>query len=250
METLLSHCHTTLSPHQPLLAGLFLAGLLGGFTHCMGMCGPFVLAQSMQPAGRGEGLILRRLSSWALLPYHLGRATTYAALGATAALLSRQIIGTPFQHALMATLLAMAGVVFLMQFFKAFIPAKAGISRRSSRGSRIHGNHMAKYISRLARPFFAAPNGMRGYVLGLMLGLLPCGLVYGALMMVAVTATPLAAAFGMALFALGTLPALWLVSSGGHALQRWKPTLVPALSCSLMALNGLMLIVLAGQSLT
>ena len=64
--------------------GLFLAGLAGSPLHCAPMCGPFVLARAAGrlanvPAGR---LCERqRLLSGALLPYHLGRIGTYAALG-------------------------------------------------------------------------------------------------------------------------------------------------------------------------
>jgi sulfite exporter TauE/SafE len=248
METLLSHCQSTLSPHQPLFAGLFLAGLLSGLTHCMGMCGPFVLAQTLQPAGRGYGkaLSLRRLTGMALVPYHLGRMTTYAALGASAGLLSRQIIGTPWQEVLMAGLLSLAGVMFLWQFTKGILPKKMLIARRFT---PTYGHHAGQSLSRLARPFFAAPEGFRGYVLGVMLGFLPCGMVYAALMTVATTASPLSGAFGMALFALGTLPALGLVSSGAQALQRWRPALIPPLRRGLMGLSGLMLIILAGHSL-
>ena len=252
METLLSHCNSLLVPHQNLLAGMFLAGLAGGFTHCMGMCGPFVLAQAMQPVGRGYGqaLSLRRVSGWALLPYHLGRATTYAMLGGTAALLSRQVMGTPWQQGIMAALLAMAGVVFLMQILKPVIPAKAGIQRKVRLDSSLRWNDISTKFARLAKPFFAAPDGWRGYALGIMLGFLPCGLVYAALMMAATSGTPLAGAAGMALFALGTVPALVTAAAGGRALQRWKPTLIQPLGRSLMALSGLMLIILAGQSLT
>src|SRR4030095_7428592 len=65
---------------------LLLAGLAGSVVHCVGMCGPFVLGQVMAdldhgPSAYGEW---RRLCGAALLPYHLGRLTTYAALGSLA----------------------------------------------------------------------------------------------------------------------------------------------------------------------
>lgn len=274
METLLSHCSASFAPHQNLLAGMFLAGLVGGFTHCMGMCGPFVLAQAMQPVPRGYGqaLTLRRLSGWALLPYHLGRATTYATLGGAAALVSRQIIGTPWQQGMMAALLATAGVVFLMNTlghkslpllagggWRGEPSTYAGASHSPTRfyqGSptpalpRKQGREFSSLLARFAKPFFAAPDGWRGYVLGVMLGFLPCGLVYAALMMAATSGSPLAGAAGMALFALGTVPALVIAAAGGRALHRWKPQLIQPLGRGLMALSGLMLIILAGQSFT
>src|SRR5437763_314626 len=66
-------------------ASLFVAGLAGSAVHCVGMCGPFVLGQIM---GDADGATAygewRRLAGAALLPYHLGRLTTYTALGALA----------------------------------------------------------------------------------------------------------------------------------------------------------------------
>jgi uncharacterized protein len=40
-------CQAVAVEHGDLLASLFLAGLLGSGTHCVGMCGPFVLAQTV-----------------------------------------------------------------------------------------------------------------------------------------------------------------------------------------------------------
>src|SRR3954469_3330054 len=71
-----------------LLGGLFLAGAAGSVAHCVPMCGGFVLGQAADRMGRlqaGEMCEWRRLRGGLLLPYHFGRLTTYAALGALAA---------------------------------------------------------------------------------------------------------------------------------------------------------------------
>src|SRR3954468_13375587 len=73
----------TLAMAAELAGALFLTALAGGFAHCSTMCSPFVLAQL--PVGAdGSATRLARLSSGALLPYHLGRLTTYTLLGALA----------------------------------------------------------------------------------------------------------------------------------------------------------------------
>src|ERR1700760_857703 len=72
-----------------LLVGLFLAGLAGSTMHCVPMCGGFVLGQVADGMARMPAARLcewRRITNGALLPYHLGRLTTYAALGAVAGL--------------------------------------------------------------------------------------------------------------------------------------------------------------------
>ncbi len=66
-----------------LMLALFLAGLVGGTSHCAAMCGPFVLAQ----VARGDSLTgggVRRLSGALLMPYDFGRMVGHAVLGAVA----------------------------------------------------------------------------------------------------------------------------------------------------------------------
>jgi hypothetical protein len=41
-----AHCVATVEQHGNLIVALFLTGLLGSVSHCVGMCGPFVLAQA------------------------------------------------------------------------------------------------------------------------------------------------------------------------------------------------------------
>jgi hypothetical protein len=56
-------------------------------------------------------------------------------------------------------------------------------------------------------------------LLGALNGLLPCGLVYSALLVAATTGGPLPGALGMVVFGLGTLPALLVVGLGAGALS-------------------------------
>ena len=70
-------------------------GLLGGFGHCVGMCGPLVAAMSLA----GGPADPRRVLAGHLL-YNAGRVTTYGFIGAAMGLspgatLVRQGTGTP-----------------------------------------------------------------------------------------------------------------------------------------------------------
>jgi sulfite exporter TauE/SafE len=196
-----AHCQVALRDNAPLILALFMAGLVGSAGHCAGMCGPFVLAQ----VGAREGL--HRLSGALLLPYHLGRGTTYVALGALLAapfgLLSRL---EPLRW-IPAVLLVAAAALFLFQALRGF----------GAIGGRVPG------FLKGARGLFASPIGMRGYALGALLGFLPCGLLYAALGAAAATADPVAAAMGMLGFVLGTLPMLMAIGWLGHrAAAHWR----------------------------
>src|SRR6202008_1336613 len=71
-----------------LLLGLFVAGAAGSVVHCGPMCGVFVLGQVSGRMVRlpPERMCERqRIGNGLLVPYHLGRLTTYAGIGALAA---------------------------------------------------------------------------------------------------------------------------------------------------------------------
>ena len=235
---------------------LFVAGLVGSFSHCAGMCGPFVLAQSTantaarssthrspntltnpvpNPVAR-PSTIFSRLGGAALLPYHLGRATTYVALGAAAASLTGALMMVPELRWLAIAFLALAGLAFLTH---AIGGLPAALKRHLP--ARHLGARWAALVSRLARPLFASPRGLRGYFLGVALGFIPCGLLYAALAVAAASASPINGAIAMAAFALGTAPGLFLVAFAGHVAARRWPRTVHGLSSLLMVANSAMI---------
>jgi hypothetical protein len=92
--------------------------------------------------------------------------------------------------------------------------------------------------------------GWRGVVaLGALNGLLPCGLVYSALLLAASTGEAGRGALGMALFGLGTFPALLTLDLGAGALGvRFRQTMM-RLAGGLMLLVGLQLVLRGGAAL-
>lgn len=209
----LATCRTAVQSQGGLLASLFFAGLVGSITHCAGMCGPFVLAQTVARleavpvAGMRE---FHRLTGAALAPYHLGRATTYAALGGIAAALTHGLIEATEWRRLSAMLLALAALFFLVYAARGLGLAVPG-SRTPGGGSG-----WGRRFGRWARPLFDRPLGWRGYGLGILLGFLPCGLLYGALAAAAASGHALVGALAMLAFSLGTVPALIAVGIAGH----------------------------------
>jgi hypothetical protein len=214
---------------------LFLAGLLGGFTHCAGMCGPFVLAQitsddrSLNKSGLSEG---RRLVRAFLLPYHLGRLSTYVALGAIFGGATGLAIFLSGAHWLPAPLLGLAAIAFLAQ-------GLSGTLHRFGITVGGHGvNPLAAPLTRLVRPLLARPNGWRGYALGLALGFLPCGLLWGALGAAAGSGGPWRGMLAMAAFTLGTVPSLVLVGHIGVFFRTHAPRVARSVGVPLMLGNA------------
>jgi len=200
-----------------LVAAMLLAGLVGGATHCAGMCGPFVLAQT---TARLELVPASRMSEWhrlagaALAPYHLGRATTYVALGAMVGMAGQTVRAIPGLDWIAAGWLIVAALIFL---------GYAVFGSRLFRAAAGSESPWGRLVGDLARPLFERPTGLRGYALGMMLGFLPCGLLYAALAVAAGSGGAFGGATAMAAFALGTAPGLVAVGLFGHvAAGRWR----------------------------
>lgn len=219
-----------------LAAALFSVGLAGSFAHCAPMCGPFVLMQLAEPAG---GFTLRRFAAGALPGYQFGRLTTYVALGALLGGLGGSLDALGRFHGLIAVLLLLAAFSFLLQAMKLVLPGQAvGIFPALA-------GWLARPLARLlgARRRIA----LGGYPLGLVLGLLPCGFLYAALLAAAATGTAMAGAVAMAAFALGTAPALACVGFlGGGAAARWR-SVASRLAAPVFLVNAVLLAGLAAR---
>lgn len=188
-----------------LMFALFLAGLVGGLTHCATMCGPFVISQSL---ARAQGLSIDRLGGFLLLPYHGGRATSYILLGIVLGALGGSISGLPGLRPILAIFLCIGALMLVLQALgrTPHVPGRIG-----------------ELISSRLRRLIEAPTGVRGYVLGAALGFLPCGLLYGALAAAAGSGSALKGGAAMLGFVLGTMPSLMLVQfAGTMAARRWK----------------------------
>ena len=220
----------------PLFASLFVVGLAGSMTHCVGMCGPFVLGQVMAdldrtPTPYGEW---RRLGGAALAPYHLGRLTTYVMLGAMAGTATALIAATSVFGWLTGGLLIVAACLMIVQAL----------------GLAVGGSSpFAGVLMRLAAPLTMARSGAARYGLGVVLGFLPCGLLYGALAAAGGTGSPVNGALAMAAFALGTRPALIAMGWGGLLVRRRLRERGRWIAMPLLIGNAGLMLMLAGQRL-
>lgn len=167
----------------PSLTATFLAGLAGS-PHCIGMCGGFAASC----AGRDAGA-----------PWHLGRLTTYAVLGAVAGAAGGIVPGPGW----VAPAISVVAIV-------AFSAALAGLIPEPK--FRIPG--LARLATRLS-----GSKGWGGRVLfGMATSALPCGLVYAALAIPVASGSWWVGAISMVVFGLATTPALLIVTLGARRL--------------------------------
>jgi len=178
------------------LLGFLTLGLLGGFGHCVGMCSPFVLFVSRRYAPPDGG---RRAAFAAQLWYTAGRVVTYAALGALAGALGGvvELVGTLVGVQRAAAVLA-GGVLVMWA-----LAALSDVGQRVDIGGRF----FARIAGRVQKRVPGHP-----LAVGLFLGLLPCGLLYSAVIAAVARGGPLEGATALALFGLGTAPSLLGVS--------------------------------------
>jgi sulfite exporter TauE/SafE len=224
-----------------LLVGLFFAGFAGSPMHCVPMCGGFVLGQV---AERMAGLPLARLRECQrvrhgmLLPYHLGRLTTYAALGAIAGTGGAGLGQLPWFGLSRSVFLLASASLFIAMVARRLAPS--GVVPQLNAAPRA----WTRMIARVAR------RAGGGFPLGVILGFLPCGFLYGALAGSAAFGNAALGAFGMLAFGLGTVPSLAALGIAGHAAgRRWHRSLA-RLSPAVMLLNAMLLAVLAVRSFT
>lgn len=215
---------------------LLLAGLAGSVVHCVGMCGPFVLGQVMADLDRGPAAYgeWRRLCGAALLPYHLGRLTTYAALGSLAGAATALFASTSVFGWLSGGLLVAAACLMIVQAF--------GLALG------VH-SPLAGVLMRLAAPLSMARGDAARYGLGVVLGFLPCGLLYGALAAAGGTGSAIDGALAMAAFAVGTMPALVATGWGGLLVRRRLRERGRWIAMPLLIGNAGLMLLLASQRL-
>jgi uncharacterized protein len=226
-----------------IVLALLLAGAAGSAMHCVAMCSGFVLGQVADRMARLPAAHLcewQRIGAGALLPYHLGRLTTYTLLGALAGASGGAAARLPWFGWLSGALLLLAASLFLLHALRRLaprlVPALARLERAPPGWSRA--------VMRLtARVDPTRVSG--GYALGLLLGLLPCGFLYAALTAAGASFSPVLGGLAMLAFGLGTVPMLVAVGIAGQTAGRRFRRGVAAASPAVMLLNATVLAALA-----
>ncbi|CAJ0798714.1 hypothetical protein LMG7141_03568 [Ralstonia condita] len=207
-----------------VLLSVFLIALLGG-VHCLAMCSGIALAA--EKGGVSVRIVSRRRLWFEQVIMHAGRLTTYASLGAAMGALGATVWRQqwlPIQRGLFALASALLLTYGLLLLLRATGDAwrAPGLERMLGRLS----GKLSALASRLGGGFRAAHPLVRRYVIGLAWGLVPCGMVYGALAVALLAGNAASGAVVMLAFGAGTLPNLLMMSGlagwlRGLSRQRW-----------------------------
>lgn len=184
------------------LLGVFLIGLSGGFSHCVGMCGGFVLTYSIK-LNSNEPLTQPAL--WQRVGPHLlygaGRIMSYMVIGELLGLLGNALQTVFAMRQFQGGLSVIAGVVMLFMGLDlaGLIPK---LAPESFPGINPFKRLVIKLFDKVRR------NNILG--LGFILGFIPCGLVYAAGAKAVASGSVVGGLLTMLVFGLGTLPAMVL----------------------------------------
>lgn len=173
---------------------------LGGSLHCVGMCGPLVMAVPATP------------TPWlGRFAYHGGRIFTYATMGAIMGGLGQLIAlntGQQYMSVVMGAIMLL--VILLPIAFRNKLAAHNPLLKINYQFRKWFGDWFKK------RSYTAV------MVLGMLNGLLVCGLVYTALATATATGSAIEGAIVMALFGLSTMPMLLgIVELGTFLPTKW-----------------------------
>lgn len=205
----------------------FTMGALGSF-HCAGMCGPLALSLPL-----GDDRAFTKFTG--ALVYNGGRVVTYSALGLLLGIIGKSaaLVGIQQWLSIAAGALILIGLLVPGKFY-------------SSKGKAGPINGIFIRLRQLLGKLFLKKSSSSFFTIGLLNGLLPCGLVYMALAGALSTGSIGRSILFMAVFGAGTLPMMWSIAFFGNYLgialrqkvRRVYPYMMAFMAC-LLILRGM-----------
>ena len=208
-----------------LVTALVMGGL--GSLHCIGMCGPLALSLPVVATNNAGKMLYTLL-------YNFGRVVTYAVIGAVLGIIGASFALFDFQQGLSIIAGSLIIIYLLWPHNKFMITSNSRVQY-----------FFASIRSTLGK-LFAQKKYHSVFFIGLLNGLLPCGLVYIAIAAAVSTASVINSSLFMAAFGLGTLPLMWSISFFGSyitvksriIIRKAYPFLLFAMAC-LLIIRGL-----------
>jgi len=180
---------------------------LASIGHCVGMCGGIVVAYSSTKIDQKKSWLNQSISH---LAYNIGRVVTYTILGVIFGALGKV---SAFTATTKGILFLLTGVLMIL----------AGLSLLGKLGflNAIEVSFSNKsWFQKLFGKLMRTKSLGSFFALGMLNGIIPCGLVYSFAIIAASTASPLWGAITMASFGLATIPTLFFLGTVTKFLQK------------------------------
>lgn len=199
-----------------VLSAVLVSSFVGSL-HCVAMCGPLV--------GLHGGARTVRLA----LVHALGRLTTYAVLGTFAGLVGRAVdLAGNLGAVQRAVTIVAGGAVIAWGLFQLAIVL--GWARDPEVASTAFSSSLVRIGTKRA--------ATRAWLVGVLTGLLPCGWLWAFVVTAAGTAHPVSGAAVMAVFWLGTVPAMTGVLATSGVIVRWLRHRLPVVTAIVLIAMG------------
>ncbi len=168
-----------------------LFGLLGSF-HCVGMCGPIAFMIPIDRTQKVKGVFQTVL-------YHLGRIFSYSLIGALFGLLGKGL----YLFGLQQQISIAVGVIMILSMVSPKLFSRFSITQPIVKFTGKIKSALGQSLKRKESSTF--------FTIGFLNGLLPCGLVYMAVIASLTSTSVLQGMTYMTLFGLGTVPLMTAV---------------------------------------
>jgi len=185
---------------------IITTALLASIGHCVGMCGGIVIAYSSAKLDESDAW---GRQSFAHLVYSLGRVTTYSAIGAVFGLLGQVIAFTPTTK----------GVLFLLTGVLMILAGLSLIGGSKFLNSAEFSISHNRWYAQKFKSLIASKSLKSFYLLGVLNGMIPCGLVLSFAVFAASSASMMWGAVIMAIFGLATIPTMFTLATLTKVLQ-------------------------------
>ncbi|NOH01886.1 MAG: sulfite exporter TauE/SafE family protein [Chloroflexi bacterium] len=183
-----------------MMPASFLLGLFGSLGHCVGMCSAVIILFDRQP-------IFQNKFAWVLA--HAGRITTYSLLGFVFGMFGQTLWSFGNLQAILSILFALIAFYLASAFIGLTPSPELLLSGWTQRWGKAIRN-------------FKTASLWTSYLLGLLWGLLPCGLVLTALITAVASKSAWLGALNMLVFGAATIPSLlavkWLAAKSASRL--------------------------------
>ncbi len=176
----------------------FLLGFLGSF-HCVGMCGPIALSLPLCGNTFGERLLSGLL-------YNFGRAFMYGVLGILFGFIGQGFFMLGFQRWISITI----GLIMIVSVISPLAFKKIRFR---------YFDLFTDFVRTKLQHLFQKRSYKGLFLIGMLNSLLPCGLVYIAMVGAVATGNVLLGGLYLVLFGLGTLPMMLMISMVGNAIS-------------------------------